>query len=107
MTFELIGKARELASKIGHEVYCVFMGSGITNSADELLHYGADKVFVYDDEKLKNYISETYTAVFEDFINKVKPSVILVAQPPSDASLHRVWRRGLKQALPRTAPFWT
>lgn len=78
VTFELIGKARELASKIGHEVYCVFMGSGITNSADELLHYGADKVFVYDDEKLKNYISESYTAVFEDFINNIKPSAILV-----------------------------
>ena len=41
----------------------MFMGSGITNSADELLHYGADKVFVYDDEKLKNCLLYTSTII--------------------------------------------
>ena len=29
VTFELIGKARELASKINHPVYCVFVGNNI------------------------------------------------------------------------------
>lgn len=78
VTLELLGKARELADKIGHKVYCVFMGSGIESAADELLHYGADKVFVYDEKSLEHYIPETYTAVFEDFINNVKPCAILV-----------------------------
>ena len=78
VTLELIGKARALADKIGHKVYCVFMGSGIKDAADELLHYGVDKVFVYDNKNLKNYIPEAYTAVFEDFINNVKPTAILV-----------------------------
>lgn len=78
VTLELIGKARALADKIGHKVYCVFMGSGIKDAADELLHYGVDKVFVYDNKNLKNYIPEAYTAVFENFINNVKPTAILV-----------------------------
>ena len=37
-----------------------------------------DKVFVYDDEKLARFMIEPYTAVFEDFIEKQKPSAILV-----------------------------
>ena len=48
VTYELIGKARELASKINHPVYALFMGNNIEDKAEELLHYGVDKVFVYD-----------------------------------------------------------
>lgn len=78
VTLELIGKARELADKVGHEVYCLFMGENIRKEAEELLHYGVDKVFLYENKKLEHYVTEPYTAVFEDFINNVKPSAILV-----------------------------
>lgn len=78
VTYELIGKARELAEKINHKVYCIFMGYDIENAANELLHYNVDEVFVYDNPKLKHYIPEVYTAVFEDFINNVRPCAILV-----------------------------
>lgn len=78
VTFELLGKARELADKIGHEVLALFAGYQIEEKADELLHYGADKVFVYDEKELKDFRIEPYAAVFEDFINKQKPSVVLV-----------------------------
>ncbi len=78
VTFELIGKARELADKIGHKVKCLFMGHNITDGAEELLHYGADEVYVYDYEQLKDFTVEPYTAVFEDFINVNKPSIVLV-----------------------------
>ena len=78
VTYELIGKAKELAAKVGYEVYCLFMGSGISQKAEQLLYYGADNVFVYDFPQLENFRIEPYTAVFEDCINKIKPSVILV-----------------------------
>ena len=78
VTLELLGKARELADKIGHKVYSVFIGSGIKNAAEELLHYGCDKVFVYDDPALKHYIPELYTTVFESYIKSNKPCAILV-----------------------------
>lgn len=78
VTLELIGKARELADKVGHKVYCVLMGYGITEKANELLHYGVDEVFVYDQKPLHHFKIDAYTAVFEDFINEVKPCSILV-----------------------------
>ena len=54
------------------------MGSNISSQCHELLHYNVDKVFVYDHEKLERFKMEPYTAVFEDFVNTVKPTVILV-----------------------------
>lgn len=87
VTFELIGKAKELASKINHPVYCVFMGENIKDKGEELLHYGVDEVFIYDDPELKDFRIEPYTAVFEDFINKVKPTAILVGATTIGRSL--------------------
>ena len=78
VTYELIGKARELASVIGHEVYALMIGSGIEAAAEKLLHYGVDKVFVYDDPALLDFRVEPYTAAFYDFVEKVHPSSILV-----------------------------
>jgi electron transfer flavoprotein alpha subunit len=87
VTLELIAKARELAGKIGHQVHAVFMGSGIHAAAAELLHYGVDQVHVYDDPALKHFRIEPYTAVFEDFINAVKPSIVLVGGTSTGRSL--------------------
>lgn len=77
VTFELIGKAREMAAKISHPVYAIFAGSDILAKAAEILHYGVDEVFVYDDPELKHFRIEPYTAVMEDFIHNNKPSTIL------------------------------
>ncbi len=78
VTYELCGKARELASVINHPVYVLLIGSNIGKCAEKLLHYGVDKVFVYDNEVYKSFRIEPYTAAFCDFIHKVKPSSILV-----------------------------
>ncbi|HEY5556453.1 lactate dehydrogenase subunit LctC [Acetobacterium sp.] len=78
VTLELIGKARILAKVINHPVYALFMGTDITEKAQELLNYGVDKVFVYDKPELKHFVIEPYANVFEDFVKKIKPSSILV-----------------------------
>jgi electron transfer flavoprotein alpha subunit len=87
VTLELIGKAKELAAKVDFPVYCLFLGSNIEDKAQELLHFGVDEVFVYDKEELKDFRIEPYAAAFEDFINKVKPSTILVGATTIGRSL--------------------
>lgn len=87
VTFELIGKARELAKKVDYPVYCIFPGFQILDSAEELLHYGVDEVFIYDYMELEHFRIEPYTAVFEDFINSKKPSIILVGATTIGRSL--------------------
>ena len=78
VTFELIGKAIELAKVINHPVYALLIGSNTAENASQVLEYGVDKVFVYDNEKLKDFDIERYTNCFADFISTNKPSSILV-----------------------------
>ncbi len=78
VTYELIGKAKELAKVTDHPVYALMIGANTEESAKSLLYYGVDKVFVYDEEALADFRIEPYTAVFCDFIDKVKPSSVLV-----------------------------
>ena len=82
VTYELLGKAKELAAKINQSVYAVFMGSNIESQAKEILHYGADKVFLCDNTELAAFKIETYTTVFETFIKLAKPAAILVGATP-------------------------
>lgn len=78
VTLELLGKARELASVISHPVYAIAIGYGLDECAKELLRYGADKVFVFDDAAFADFRIEPYTAAFCSFIDEYKPSSILV-----------------------------
>ena len=81
VTLELLGKARELASVTDHPVYAIAIGSELDNCASQLLRYGADKVFIYDDPAFAEFRIEPYTAAFCDFIEKYKPSSVLVGAP--------------------------
>ena len=92
VTLELLGKAEELAGKTNQPVYCLLMGEKVSGPAQELLHYGADRVYVYEAPALRCFSIEPCTAVLEDFIRRVHPSSILVGATPVG-----------RQLAPRTA----
>ncbi len=78
VTFELLGKAKELAQVTGHPVYALAIGHDLSACAQTLQRYGVDKVFVYDHPALADFRIEPYTAAFYDFIQQEQPSSILV-----------------------------
>lgn len=78
IAFELVGKAHELAEKLGTDVTAVVLGSGIADLATELAEYGADKVVVIDDPALKEYRTEPYAQALTAYINEYKPEIMLV-----------------------------
>lgn len=78
VSLELVGKARELAKVTGHPVYALLIGYGMKEAAEELLGYGVDRVFVYDDIRLRDFVIGPYANAFCDMIDNVKPSSILV-----------------------------
>lgn len=87
VTLELLGKARELADSISHPVYGILIGSNIEKYAQELTHYGADKIYTYDDPAFAEFRISPYTAAFYDFIERIKPSSILVGATNMGRSL--------------------
>ncbi|MBT7346387.1 4Fe-4S binding protein [Candidatus Bathyarchaeota archaeon] len=78
VSFELLGKARELAAPLSEPVYAVLVGSGVEDSAKELVDRGADKVFVYDDPGLAQFRDDPYSDLLTECCKEEKPSIFLV-----------------------------
>ncbi|MBQ6473480.1 MAG: electron transfer flavoprotein subunit alpha/FixB family protein [Victivallales bacterium] len=87
VTFELLGKARELARKVAYPVYCVLGGENVAPLTQDILEYGVDEVFLYEAPELRHFRVEPYTAMVEDFIHAVHPSVVLVGGTVTGRSL--------------------
>ena len=77
VALQLLGKARDLASDLGVEVYAYLLGSDIKPLAQQLIAHGADKVYVADDPNLKHYQTGPYTKVIVDMIEKSVPEIVL------------------------------
>ena len=84
---ELLGKARELAAKIGHPVQAVVIGAHTSEAVEELMSHGADEVYVYEDPAFGEFRIEPYANALEDFINAVHPSSVLVGGTVNGRSL--------------------
>ncbi|MBU3877141.1 electron transfer flavoprotein subunit alpha/FixB family protein [Faecalicatena sp. AGMB00832] len=87
VTYELIGKARELAAVNGQQVYVLLIGNGLEKAEEELLHYGVDCVFSYEDAELTEFAAALYADVVEDFVTKVQPSVMMFGATMKGRSL--------------------
>lgn len=77
VSYELIGKAKELAVELGTDVTAVVIGDGVKVLADSLAAYGADKVVVVEDPCLKEYTTEPYTHAMYSVIEQYKPEIVL------------------------------
>ncbi|MDD4024534.1 MAG: electron transfer flavoprotein subunit alpha [Kiritimatiellae bacterium] len=78
VSLELLGKARELAGKVGHPVIALLAGAEMGKAVAEMRHYGIDKLYLYEHPLLEHFRIEPYAAVFEDFIKRCQPAVALV-----------------------------
>jgi electron transfer flavoprotein alpha subunit len=77
VSFELIGKGKELAADLGTEVTAVLLGYKVKPLADKLAAYGADKVVLVDDPALEIYTTEAYTHGMYSVIEKYNPEIVL------------------------------
>ena len=69
---EMLGKARELMDGYNAEydaeeaVVAVLIGDDIAELAEEAIAYGADRVLVYEDERVARFRHKPYTEIFAD-----------------------------------------
>lgn len=78
VTFELMGKARELADAVGQDVSAVVIGSGVLEAARELLLYPVDRVIVYDSPLFGHFVAEAWADALEHAVMTHKPGTILI-----------------------------
>jgi electron transfer flavoprotein alpha subunit len=80
VTTELLGCGRKLATDLGQEISAVLIGSGVSSFAQQVVSFGADKVYVIDDPLLADYQTEPYLAVMEKVLKQVNPQIVLLSQ---------------------------
>jgi len=76
VVFELLSKGRELADKLNVRLAALLLCQKDCGS-NELVAYGADKVYLAENEKLKNYKTDFYTKIITDLIKKEKPQIVI------------------------------
>ena len=77
VSYELIGKAKELAADLSTDVTAVLLGHDVKALTKDLAIYGADRIIVVDDPALKEYTTEPYTHAMHEVITQYKPEVVL------------------------------
>ena len=78
IVYELLGKAMDLAEKLGEDVTAVLLGSDIKDKIYHLEEHGADRVIVIDDPELKEYRTEPYAHGLSEVIKEYKPGIFLI-----------------------------
>ena len=87
VTYELLGKGKELADKLGVELCAVLLGDNIESECKELISRGAKKVYLIDSKELAHYQSEPYSKVITEVINEYKPEIVLCGATSTGRSL--------------------
>ncbi len=77
VTFELLGEGRKLADAGGVNLSAILLGNGIRNQAEELLHYGADRVYYIDDTILEDFQDDPYSECVAELVRQYKPEILL------------------------------
>ena len=75
VTFEMLSEAK----KFGDEVCAVVFGKGVEAQAAEYAKYGADKVYVVEDDLFANYNTGAYVAQMAAMIKEFSPNAVLFA----------------------------
>ena len=79
VSLELLTKGRKLANELGVELNAIVAGAGIKDKVEsQVLPYGVDKLFVFDDERLFPYTSALHTDILVNLFKEEEPQVCLM-----------------------------
>jgi electron transfer flavoprotein alpha subunit len=81
-TFELAGKARELADSLAVKVGVILAGHGVRPQAAELIAAGADSVYSIEDPLLAQFDPWSYRKAVTDLFARHQPQILLFGATP-------------------------
>ena len=78
VSYELLGKGRELADRLGVKLNAVLLGWHIENKASELVYRGADNVFLYEHPSLQDFDAVRYSRNIVKLVKETRPDIFLI-----------------------------
>jgi len=77
VSLELVSKARELADKLKVEVSAALFGEKVNAEVSRLASFGADRVYIAEDARLKYYTPIPYSKLMNQVVEEYKPQIVL------------------------------
>lgn len=77
VTLELLGKGRELADDLDQALCAVLLGKDVNKYTQILAEYGAEKIYVAEDDLLDHYDTDVYNMVISGLILQYSPTIVL------------------------------
>jgi electron transfer flavoprotein alpha subunit len=77
VSLELLTKGRELAKQLNCKLEALVIGHGLSGVEKELYAYGADTVYLADDERLSPYRTLPHTSIVTGLFKEEKPQIAL------------------------------
>lgn len=87
VTFEILGRAVELAQASGGEAAVLMIGADVKRHVDALAAHGADKIYVAEHPALGQYATEPFARIVSDAIGQYKPFAVLAASTANGRDL--------------------
>ncbi|MEM2969416.1 MAG: electron transfer flavoprotein subunit alpha/FixB family protein [Candidatus Bathyarchaeia archaeon] len=78
VSFELLGKGRDLADRLGVKLSAALLGHGVHKEALELVYYGADVVYVFDSPFLSMFDPVQYAKNLVRLVTETRPAIFLL-----------------------------
>ena len=69
-----------MADDLGQDLAAVLLHSEASRLAQEAIYLGADKVYVVEDQSLRNYEPELYVFAIEKVVKQIKPKIVMMGQ---------------------------
>lgn len=87
VSLEVLGKAREIADRLGVSVVALVLGHSVSGIADEAAKRGASIVLLVDSPLLKDCTVEAYLKVLLPLVIKRNPAIVLIGGTHNGTSL--------------------
>ena len=78
ISYELLGKGRELADKLEGSLSSVLLGHKMADVAMELVYHGADRVYLYDDDVFRDLNLLNYKHNVVRLAREIEPEIFIL-----------------------------
>lgn len=76
VAYELLSEGRKLADMLETELCAVCLGHEV-EAVEQLIHYGADKIYLASDPALADHHEDLYTELLVDLVRRHRPEILL------------------------------
>lgn len=74
---EALSEGKRLATATGGKAYAILIGKGVESLATEATAFGADAIYIVDDQRLAAYAPTAYARTIAGIAKRIDPSAIL------------------------------